>query len=273
MTTAIYKEEHFAACDSLWTNDGGLVRRDITEKKGITFNFKDSELVSFMAGNHVAIALMQAMQLSVITNEHYANLMTLYMEHTDMQMSMVVFFKSTGEIDSRFGENLSRYMVKNRVVANTLGSSGGDFASEFLYFSSKRLRKKRRKKGNFASSSGCNIVGAVNYAYTKDSASGGKVFKIQWKDGQTVYSNIPLSNQHASERYKRQLKDTLVAIHSRYDKMKNKNLNLNQNQNYMNTAAKQASSNSNKQVNANASSNDVPLMTMSRVINYAKIFS
>ncbi|HGF8972827.1 TPA: hypothetical protein ACJCXU_004368 [Yersinia enterocolitica] len=157
------------------------------------------------------------------------------------------------------------------LFAPSLGSSGGDFASEFLYFSSKRLRKKRRKKGNFASSSGCNIVGAVNYAYTKDSASGGKVFKIQWKDGQTVYSNIPLSNQHASERYKRQLKDTLVAIHSRYDKMKNKNLN--QNQNYMNTAAKQASSNSNKQVNANASSNDVPLMTMSRVINYAKIFS
>ncbi len=44
------------------------------------------------------IALMQALQLKVITGNQYASLMSLYMDVDDFSFGMVVLEKSTGDI-------------------------------------------------------------------------------------------------------------------------------------------------------------------------------
>ncbi|MDZ9722583.1 hypothetical protein SND05_03290 [Escherichia coli] len=97
MTTTIYREFEFAACDSKWSVDGHL-RRDVIEKKAIHIDFKGKEAISLMCGDHPMIVLMQAMQLKVITPEQYASLMSLYMDVEDFTFGMVVLDKHSGAI-------------------------------------------------------------------------------------------------------------------------------------------------------------------------------
>lgn len=65
MTTTIYREFEFAACDSKWSVDGHL-REEMLLKKAIHIDFKE-KTISLMCGDHPMIVLMQAMQLKVIT--------------------------------------------------------------------------------------------------------------------------------------------------------------------------------------------------------------
>lgn len=57
-----------------------------------------AKAISFMCGDHPMIALMQALQLKVITGDQYASLMSLYMDVDDFSFGMVVLEKSTGDI-------------------------------------------------------------------------------------------------------------------------------------------------------------------------------
>ncbi|WP_348915295.1 hypothetical protein [Escherichia coli] len=61
MTTTIYREFEFAACDSKWSVDGHL-RRDVIEKKAIHIDFKGKEAISLMCGDHPMIVLMEPRQ-------------------------------------------------------------------------------------------------------------------------------------------------------------------------------------------------------------------
>lgn len=93
MTTTIYREYEFAACDGKWSSDG-RPRRDVLEKKAIHIDFMGRKAISFMCGDHPMIALMQALQLKVITGDQYASLMSLYMDVDDFSFGMVVLEKA-----------------------------------------------------------------------------------------------------------------------------------------------------------------------------------
>ncbi|MDM4864606.1 hypothetical protein AB3H31_00535 [Escherichia coli] len=140
MTTTIYREFEFAACDSKWSVDGHL-RRDVIEKKAIHIDFKGKEAISLMCGDHPMIVLMQAMQLKVITPEQYASLMSLYMDVEDFTFGMVVLDKHSGAILVGM-YTPPMIAIKSKQIVYDLGSTGGEFAAHCLYYAEKRLRKK-----------------------------------------------------------------------------------------------------------------------------------
>ncbi|EJE3911695.1 hypothetical protein M3988_004533, partial [Escherichia coli] len=156
-----------------------------------------------------------------------------------------------------------------------LGSTGSEFAAHCLYFAERKLRKKRRHRGYSTSLSGCKVTSAVQYAYRRDSYSGGKVYKIIWTTNGIVYHNIPLSNNSVKNHYRRILEETLKIIHRRYEEIMNKRPNI-----QLNTAATslsqtgkpKAQSQPHNQM-AKASGDKGYQMTISRAINYARLFS
>ncbi len=139
MTTTIYREFEFAACDSKWSVDGHL-RRDVIEKKAIHIDFKGKEAISLMCGDHPIIVLMQAMQLKVITPEQYASLTSLYMDVEDFTFGMVVLDKHSGAILVGM-YTPPMIAIKSKQIVYDLGSTGGEFAAHCLYYA-ERLRKK-----------------------------------------------------------------------------------------------------------------------------------
>ena len=273
MTTTIYREFEFAACDSKWSVDGHL-RRDVIEKKAIHIDFKGKEAISLMCGDHPMIVLMQAMQLKVITPEQYASLMSLYMDVEDFTFGMVVLDKHSGAILVGM-YTPPMIAIKSKQIVYDLGSTGGEFAAHCLYYAEKRLRKKKRHRGYSTSSVGCKITSAVKYAYRRDRYSGGKVYKIIWKNNGIMYNNIPLSNNSVKNHYRRILKETLKIIHSRYEEK----INMRQNA-QLNTAAASLSQTGQPKTQSqphnqapSASADKRHQMTMSRAINYARLFS
>ncbi|ECK0186914.1 TPA: hypothetical protein P8A47_004843 [Escherichia coli] len=219
------------------------------------------------------IVLMQAMQLKVITPGQYCNLVSLYMNVEDFSFSMVILDKNSGAI--LYDSDTLPIMIKNKYVACGLGSTGSEFAAHCLYFAERKLRKKRRHRGYSTSLSGCKVTSAVQYAYRRDSYSGGKVYKIIWTTNGIVYHNIPLSNNSVKNHYRRILEETLKIIHRRYEEIMNKRPNI-----QLNTAATslsqtgkpKAQSQPHNQM-AKASGDKGYQMTISRAINYARLFS
>jgi len=273
MTTTIYREYEFAACDSKWSVDGHP-RRDVLEKKAIHIDFKGREAISLMCGDHPMIVLMQAMQLKVITPEQYASLQSLYMDVEDFTFGMVILDKQSGAILVNM-YTPPMVTIKRKQIVYDLGSTGGEFSAHCLYHAEQKLRKKKRHRGYSTSSVGCKITSAVRYAYRRDRFSGGKVYKILWLDNDMKYSNIPLSNDSVKNHYRRILEDTLKIIHSRYEEK----TNMRQNAQLQTAAASQSQTGQpkiqNKQLNQtpNASGDRSHQMTMSRAINYARLFS
>ncbi len=159
MTTTIYREFEFAACDSKWSVDGHL-RRDVIEKKAIHIDFKGKEAISLMCGDHPMIVLMQAMQLKVITPEQYASLTSLYMDVEDFTFGMVVLDKHSGAILVGM-YTPPMIAIKSKQIVYDLGSTGGEFAAHCLYYA-ERLRKKKRHRGYSTSSVGCRLPALSN---------------------------------------------------------------------------------------------------------------
>lgn len=269
MTTTIYRECEFAACDGKWSSNGHL-RRDVLEKKAIHIHFKGHKAISFMCGDHPMIALMQALQLKVITGDQYASLMSLYMDVDDFFFGMAVLEQSTGDIIH--GMNPPMVQVRHKPVVYDLGSSGGVFAAECIYYTEKKLRKKRRHKGFSASSVRCKVSSAVQYAYRRDQFSGGKVYRAIWSRNGIEFNNIPLSNDSAKNRYCLNLKKTLKIIHNRYLEIMNMRQNAQFNPAASLSKAGQPQKKSNDQA-PKANGDNGQQMTMSRVINYARLFS
>lgn len=217
------------------------------------------------------IVLMQALQLKVITGDQYASLMSLYMDVDDFFFGLVVLEKNTGDII------LGHYtppmvQVRRQAVAYDLGSSGGGYAAECIYYTEKKLRKKRRHKGFFASSVRCKVSSAVQYAYRRDPLSGGKVYKAVWGRNGIEFNNIPLVNDLAKNRYCLNLQETLKIIHNRYLEI----MTMRQNAQF-NPAASLSKTGQPQKKSDNqapkANGDNGQQMTMSRVIKYARLFS
>ena len=166
--------------------------------------------------------------------------------------------------------------IKSKPIVYDLGSTGGEFAAHCLYYAEQKLRKKKRHRGYSTSSVGCKITSAVKYAYRRDRYSGGKVYKIIWTNNGIKYDNIPLSNNSIKNHYRRVSEETLKIIHSRYEEKK---MNMRQNA-QLNTAAASLSQTGQPKTQSqpqnqtpSASGNKSHQMTMSRAINYARLFS
>lgn len=271
MTTTIYREFEFAACDGKWSSDGHL-RRDVLEKKAININFRGSEAISFMCGDHPMIALMQALQLKVITSAQYASLMSLYMDVDDFFFGNVVLEKSTGKIMTNMYAP-PMVQVGRKQVLYDLGSTGGMFAAECIYYTEKKIWKKRRYKGFSASSIRCKVSSAVQYAYRRDPFSGGKVYKAIWGRNGIEFNNIPLANDFTKNRYCISLQETLKIIHNRYLEIMNmrQNAQINPAASLSKAGQPQQKKLDDKAPKANGDNGQQ--MTMSRVINYARLFS
>lgn len=269
MTTTIYREYEFAACDGKWSSDG-RPRRDVLEKKAIHIDFMGRKAISFMCGDHPMIALMQALQLKVITGDQYASLMSLYMDVDDFSFGMVVLEKSTGDIMYDM-YTPPMVQVRHKPVVYDLGSSGGGFAAECIYYTEKKLRKKRRHKGFSASSVRCKVSSAVQYAYRRDPFSGGKVYRAIWSRNGIEFNNIPLVNDFAKNRYCLNLKETLKIIHNRYLEIMNMRQNAQLNPAASLSKAGQPQKKPDDQT-PKANGDNGQQMTMSRVINYARLF-
>ncbi len=159
------------------------------------------------------IALMQALQLKVITGDQYASLMSLYMDVDDFPSAWSSLKKA--QVISCTMYTPPMVQVRHKPVVYDLGSSGGDLllnASTIL----KETQEKRRHKGFSASSVRCKVSSAVQYAYRRDPFSGGKVYRAIWSRNGIEFNNIPLVNDFAKNRYCLNLKETLKIIHNRY---------------------------------------------------------
>jgi hypothetical protein len=273
MTTTIYRESEFAACDGKWSVNG-VSRNDVIEKKAIHIDFKGQEAITLMCGDHPMIVLMQAMQLKVITPEQYASLVNLYMDIDNFTFSMAILDKNSGAILVGRLESLIT-AKRGKPIAYDLGSTGGEFAAHCLYYAEQKLRKKRRHRGYSTSTVGCKVSSAVRYAYRRDCYSGGKVYKILWDDEGIKYNNIPLSNDSTKNHYRRILEETLKIIHSRYEEIMNmrQNAKLDTVAASLSQAGQPKTKNTYRNQTHSASFDKSYQMTMSRAINYARLFS
>lgn len=271
MTTIIYRESEFAACDGKWSS-GGPPRRDVLEKKAIHIKYQEREAIAFMCGDYPMIALMQALQLKVITGDQYVSLYSLYMRVDHFIFGMVILEKSTGQILSGGGAS-PMVQIRRKSVAHDLDSSGGGFAVECIYYTERRLRKKmRRHKGFSASSVRCKVSSAVRYAYRRDPFSGGKVYKVIWGHDGIEFNNIPLVNELAKNRYRLILQETLKRIHHRYLEIMTMRQNAQLNPAASLSKAGQPQKKTDSQT-PKANGDNGQQMTMSRAINYARLFS
>lgn len=214
------------------------------------------------------IALMQALQLKVITPDQYASLNILYLDIEDYSFDMVMLDKSSGEVVNT--SHKTPVCIQGKPVAYSLDSTGGEFALECLYYAERKLKKKRRDRTYSTSPCGCKVASAVRYACRRDIYSDGKVYKSIWDSNGLMYSNIPLSNQVAVNRYRQNLQKTLVHIHDIYEERINmrKHAPLNPAAS-LSTASRPKSAQ--KKPSANNGKNNQ--MTTSRVISYALLFS
>lgn len=267
MTTLIYRECEFAACDSKWSIDG-VWQRYIVEKKAITISYQGKEVLCFMAGDHVMIALMQALQLKVITPDQYASLQILYLDIENYTFDMVMLDKQSGEVINTSNKNPVR--VKGKPIAYSLDSTGGEFALECLYYAERKLKKKRRNRTYSTSPCGCKVASAVRYACRRDIYSDGKIYKSIWDGNGLIYNNIPLSNQVAIRRYCQNLQKTLVSIHEIYKERISMRKHA-----PLNPAASLSTASRPKKAQGTPTANNGKnnQMTTSRAISYALLFS
>lgn len=265
MTTVLYKPDEFAACDSVWSIDGYPVHW-IREQKFILFPAKSDGAMhlAMMCGSHIAIALQQAHLLQLITSNQYATLQTLYLAEFDMEIDTAIFNLSTGQL--RCAPH-TYYPINKYGGSHSMGT-GGNHASHFYYHSPRWLLKKRRKNPLPTFQHSCLITGSLACAYSHDSASGGKMNRIEWKDGVCIFSNISLVAEDYLHNYSSDLKLTMQEIDDMYQNQKNSapQARLTQDQNNL----------QDEQVNkVKITASAVPeatKLTMSRVLDHIKLF-
>jgi len=266
MTTVLYIPEKFAACDSKWTANE-LAIPGVKENKFVFFSsVSDRKMyVCFMCGDHIPIVISQALYLQLITFEEYTGLFTRYMDVFDLEYEFAIFELDTGAIKS----GLHPYYPPLKSEGAHWMGSGGLAASSFFYHGNKIVRKKRRKSPPHHLSGKCKIAGALNFAYSKDVCSGGKVCKIEWNNGRCIDSSILPIPDNYSDNYSQTLVTTMGEIHEMYERIQ---------RNHVVAPSKAANDTEHKSEERLAkakshSESQVTKMTMSRVIEQMRIFN
>ncbi|HFD2079440.1 hypothetical protein NL402_11385 [Serratia marcescens] len=215
MTTVLYKPECFVACDSKWTIEGNEIE-GVKEDKFILHHSPNTNemYISFMCGSHIAIALNQALFIELINPEEYFGLSIRYLDFFPMEYDVATFKLTNGELKTRPHE----YYPENKINGAFSLGTGGRFAGAFYYHSTKQSHKKRRKNPPFYLSEKCKISCALQFAYSQDRHSGGRVNKIEWSDGQCVGSSILPVDADYIDNYRKILVHTIKEVHEMYEK-------------------------------------------------------
>lgn len=165
MTTVFGMESTFFAADSRWTYKNQTKPVD-DHKTRKMIKFDDE--VAFYAGDEIPIILEQASFLGIIDDDLYLKLWARI--EANEEMELIVIKNKCGEIIEGTPHN---YLNRVKEPLIYLGS-GGEFACDFFYFSSKKPYKSKR---------GCNVLGAMQYASLKDDATGGGTSYQVWQSG------------------------------------------------------------------------------------------
>ncbi|MCE9967149.1 hypothetical protein LZ654_20290 [Lelliottia amnigena] len=213
MTTVFYKPRRFAACDSKWSIDGFEID-DINEDKFIMHSSPSTGemLVTLQAGSHVAIVLYQALLSELITPQQFFNLFNMYDDHFELDYDSATFLLSDGVLKSK---SHAYYPDDKKNGIYSFGS-GGIYAGSFFYHAGIYTHKKRKKVPPRSFSHSCGIVCAMNYAYSQDGCSGGKVHKLEWvQDGVVHGTMLPIPEEYF-KTLKLTLIETMREIHHMY---------------------------------------------------------
>ena len=213
MTTVFYKPGLFASCDSRWSINGCEIN-DVREDKLILHGSpKTGEmLVTLMAGSHVAIVLNQALLSGLITGQQFFNLFSMYDQHFELEYDFVTFVLSNGILKSK----PHAYYPDHKGNGIYSFGSGGFYAGSFYYHAKVYERKKRNKIPSRAFSHSCGIICAMNYAYSQDGCSGGKVHKLEWVQNSTVHGTMLPIDENYHNNLKLTLMETMREIHDMY---------------------------------------------------------
>lgn len=215
MTTVLYKPECFVACDSKWTIEGNEIEGVKEDKFILHHSTKTNEsYISFMCGSHISIALHQALYIELISIEEYFGLTNRYLDVFPMEYDVATFKLTSGELKTKPHDY---YPENKKNGAFSLGT-GGYFAGAFYYHSTKQSHKKRRKSPPFYLSEKCKISCALQFAYSQDRHSGGRVNKIEWSNGQCVGSSILPVDANYVDNYRKILIHSIKEVHEMYER-------------------------------------------------------
>ena len=265
MTTVLYKPDEFAACDSAWSVNGHPIY-GIEEQKFIFFPSRsDGTLhLAIMCGSHIAITLQQALFLQVISSNQYASLQTLYLAEFDMEIDTAIFNLTTGQLRS---VPHAWYPIGKHNGSCSMGT-GGHHASHFYYHSSRWACKNRRKVPTRKLIHDCTITGSIAYACSQDSATGGKINKIEWSRGCCVCSNILPLPENYLNAYSSTLRSTMKEINDMYETLKTPSPQASNAREKMSRKPQQTR---NAEMGA-AAAPEATRLTMSRVLGHIRLF-
>ncbi len=160
MTTVLSKPKVFVSVDSRWT--------DVFDKPMQTqmrkHIYANNEITLF-SGDHLPILLEQAILLEVIEEDDYIR----FIDNLDREETFgYITFDAD---DGSFVED-NNYSYEWHYGCSHTGT-GGYHAAQFYYHAHKR---------NYKSVYGCNIEGAMRYAFYRDICSGDDIYKKTWGD-------------------------------------------------------------------------------------------
>lgn len=219
MTTVFYQPTAFAACDSKWSINGFEIN-DIKEDKFILHHSPNTGemLVTLMAGSHIAIVLYQALLSGLITGQQFYNLFNMYDPYFELEYDSVTLTLSNGNLKSK----PHVYYPSHKANGIYSFGSGGFYAGSFFYHATVYAHKKRNKTPPRAFSHSCGIICAMNYAYSQDGCSGGKVHKLEWVQNSTVHGTMLPIDDNYFINLKLTLVETMRETHDMYtEKAKN----------------------------------------------------
>ncbi|EGQ7845300.1 TPA: hypothetical protein NJ057_000511 [Vibrio parahaemolyticus] len=158
MTTVLTKIKEFVSVDSRWT--------DVFDKPIETSMRKHiyaNDEITLFSGDHLPILLEQAILTEAITDEDYLRFVDL------LEVEESFGYITLDATDGALVEDGNYSYEWFNGYSHT--GTGGQFAAEFYFYANKK---------NYKSLYGCNIEGAMRYAFYRDECSGDGIFKKTW---------------------------------------------------------------------------------------------
>ncbi|WP_281828308.1 hypothetical protein [Vibrio nigripulchritudo] len=197
MTTVLIKPEMFFAVDSKWTSKLGIELVSHT----VTKFLNRSDVIGVYAGDELPIVLHQALLSKALSpNEYIENNLRLNNLNSNFKPEDQFSYESTILCFPTGVIKTSSAQQPSFPIDLFYQGTGGKHAADFYYYSHKKP---------FLSAKGCNILGAMYYAFHKDMLySGGSITKVEWKGSTQNISNLVA----LTELYKTTLKERIEEL-------------------------------------------------------------
>ncbi|HBR1084786.1 TPA: hypothetical protein PCJ20_005190 [Klebsiella quasipneumoniae] len=180
MTTVIYADQDFVACDSKWACEDSLLSlHDHYINKYVYFTGDKSDYIAFFAGDEYPIVAYQALYQKAISNDDFFRYST---EQAELNLSVewLIVDKTSGAYVN------SNAMASWFFDVRYLGT-GGEHAAHFFHYS-KRVKYRSIYENN--------VVGAMKYAYYKDPKYSGHPHNLKSWNPKYPINNTVDNNHH-----------------------------------------------------------------------------